>query len=75
MNQYIFLLIMILMILISIGLSVIIIPNKSSEPEGFTTYFRQSMRPHIRIFRNVQDTVTYHFSTKFKAFGRNLGFF
>jgi uncharacterized protein YxeA len=69
MKQYLFL---ITLIFISILLSILLIPN---EPEGFTTYFRQSIRPHIRTFRNAQDTVTYHFNTKFKAFGRNLGFY
>jgi cell shape-determining protein MreC len=69
MNQYIFLL---ALIIISIWLSFILIPN---EPEGFTTYFRQTIRPHIRMFRSAQDNVTYHFNTKFKDFGRRLGFF
>jgi hypothetical protein len=49
--------------------------NKPIETEGFTTYFRQSIRPHIRTFRNAHDTVTYHFNAKFKEFGRSLGFY
>ena len=72
MNQYIFLL---GMFLISIWLSIIIMSNKPIETEGFTTYFRQSIRPHIRTFRNAHDTVTYHFNAKFKEFGRSLGFY
>jgi len=72
MNQYIFLFII---IIISIWLSILFVSNKSYEVEGFTTYFRQSMRPHIRTLRNAQDTATYHFNTKFKDFGRRLGFY
>ena len=49
--------------------------DESEDKEGFTTYFRQTIRPHIRTFRNAQDNVTYHFNTKFKDFGKNLGFF
>ena len=44
------------------------------QKEGFNTYFRQSVRPHIRTFRDAHDTVTYHFKTKFKEFGQRMGF-
>ena len=43
--------------------------------EGFNTYFRQTVRPHVRNIRDPQGTVTYHFNTKFKNFGRTLGFY
>ncbi len=44
------------------------------EQEGFNTYFRQSVRPHIRTLRDAHSTVTYHFNSKFKDFGQSLGF-
>jgi hypothetical protein len=72
MNQYIFLL---ALIIFSIWLPLLFMTNESKEKEGFTTYFRQTIRPHIRMFRSAQDNVTYHFNTKFKDFGRRLGFF
>ena len=72
MNQYFFLL---TLIILSVWLSVLFMTDESEDKEGFTTYFRQTIRPHIRTFRNAQDTVTYHFNTKFKEFGKNLGFF
>lgn len=46
-----------------------------SIQEEFTTYIRQTVRPRIRTFRDVHNTVTYHFNTKFKHFGRTLGIF
>ena len=72
MNQYLFLL---ALIIFSIWLPLLFMTNESEEKEGFTTYFRQTIRPHIRMFRNTRDNVTYHFNTKFKDFGRRLGFF
>lgn len=72
MNQYFFLL---TLIILSVWLSLLFMTDESEDKEGFTTYFRQTIRPHIRTFRNAQDTVTYHFNTKFKEFGKNLGFF
>lgn len=72
MNQYFFLL---TLIILSVWLSVLFMTDESEDKEGFTTYFRQTIRPHIRTFRNAQDNVTYHFNTKFKEFGKNLGFF
>ena len=72
MNQYFFLL---TLIILSVWLSVLFMTDESEDKEGFTTYFRQTIRPHIRTFRNAQDNVTYHFNTKFKDFGKNLGFF
>jgi hypothetical protein len=72
MNQYFFLL---TLIILSVWLSLLFMTDESEDKEGFTTYFRQTIRPHIRTFRNAQDNVTYHFNTKFKDFGKNLGFF
>lgn len=72
MNQYFFLL---TLIILSVWLSLLFMTDESEDKEGFTTYFRQTIRPHIRTFRNAQDNVTYHFNTKFKEFGKNLGFF
>ena len=72
MNQYFFLL---TLIILSVWLSLLFMTVESEDKEGFTTYFRQTIRPHIRTFRNAQDNVTYHFNTKFKEFGKNLGFF
>jgi hypothetical protein len=54
-------------------ISIIFIPPK--QEEGFTTYFRQTVRPHMRIFRNVHETFTSHLNTNFKDFGRKLGLF
>lgn len=50
---------------------IVLIPPKQ---EGFNTYFRQSIRPHIRTLRDAHSTVTYHFNSKFKDFGQSLGF-
>ena len=72
MNQYFFLL---TLIILSVWLSLLFMTDESEDKEGFTTYFRQTIRPHIRMFRSAQDNVTYHFNTKFKDFGRRLGFF
>ena len=69
MKQYFYF--FLIFIIISIILSHLL--TNSVTQEGFNTYFRQSMRPHIRTFRNARDNVTYHFNTKFKDFGRNLG--
>ena len=72
MNQYFFLL---TLIILSVWLSLLFMTDESEDKEGFTTYFRQTVRPHIRMFRSAQGNVTYHFNTKFKDFGRRLGFF
>jgi hypothetical protein len=53
----------------------LIIKNEFSMKEGFNTYFRQTVRPHIRNFNDAHETITYHFNTKFKDFGRTLGFY
>ena len=42
--------------------------------EGFNTYFRQTIRPHVRSITDARELVTYHFNTKFTEFGRMLGF-
>mgnify|MGYP006130755619 CR=1 FL=1 len=48
--------------------------NENSEnKEGFNTYFRQTVRPHIRTFRNAHETITYHFNNKFNNFINSLG--
>ena len=53
----------------------LIIKNEFSMKEGFNTYFRQTVRPHIRNLKDAHETITYHFNTKFKDFGRTLGFY
>jgi len=53
----------------------LLIKNELFIKEGFNTYFRQTVRPHIRNAKDVRENVTYHFNTKFKDFGRSLGFY
>lgn len=55
-------------------LFVVFIVLMPPQQEGFNTYFRQSIRPHIRTLRDAHSTVTYHFNSKFKDFGQSLGF-
>ena len=43
------------------------------QREGFNTYFRQSVRPHIRTLRDVHSGVIYNFNTTFKGFIRSIG--
>jgi len=51
---------------------ILLIPHNQ---EGFNTYFRQTIRPHIRNFKDVREILTFHFNTKFNNFGRIIGFF
>jgi len=43
--------------------------------EGFTTYFRQTIRPHVRRIGYVKQNVYYHFNKRFGDFGKGLGIF
>jgi len=61
-----------LIVLIIFVLSIVFVPPKQ---EGFTSYFRQTVRPHLRTFRSAQETFTSHLNTNFKDFGRRLGLF
>ena len=72
MNEF---LLLFIIIIVSIGLTnilsnILLPPNQ----EGFTTYFRQTIRPRMRYFRDAHNTITGHFTTKFTDFGRRLGF-
>ena len=49
-------------------LFVVFIVLMPPQQEGFNTYFRQTVRPHIRTLRDAHSTVTYHFNSKFKDF-------
>lgn len=53
----------------------LLIKNELFIKEGFNTYFRQNVRPRIRNIKDARENVTYHFNTKFKDFGRSLGFY
>ena len=53
----------------------LIIKNEFFMKEGFNTYFRQTIRPHIRNLKDARQAVTFQFDTKFKDFGRTLGFY
>ena len=55
-------------------LFVVFIVLMPPQQEGFNTYFRHTVRPHIRTLRDAHSTVTYHFNSKFKDFGQSLGF-
>jgi len=61
-----------LIVLIIFVLSIVFVPTTQ---EGFTSYFRQNVRPHMRTFRNARETFTSHLNTTFKDFGRRLGLF
>lgn len=62
------------LLFIIIFIIIFLIIDYPATQEGFNTYFRQTIRPHVRTFRNAHNNVTYHFNQKFKDFGRNLGF-
>lgn len=62
-----------LVVLIIFLISINFVPPKHEE--GFTTYFRQTIRPHMRTFRNAHETFTSHLNMNFKDFGRRLGLF
>jgi len=54
-------------------LFIIFIVLMPPQREGFNTYFRQSVRPHIRTLRDVHSGVIYNFNTTFKGFIRSIG--
>ena len=54
--------------------SIILLFTRSCQQEGFNTYFRQRVRPHVRNIKDAHETVTYHFNNKFKNFSKTLGF-
>jgi len=43
--------------------------------EGFTTYFRQTVRPHVRRLNNVREYFSSNITTKMKNMGRRLGIY
>lgn len=49
--------------------------HKTEEVEGFTTYFRQTIRPHMRRVDYARQTIIYHFNNNFQEFGKRFGFF
>ena len=61
-----------LIVLVIFIISIVFVPPKQ---EGFTSYFRQTLRPHLRTFRSAQETFTSHLNTNIKDFGRRLGLF
>jgi hypothetical protein len=65
---YLFLIALIIFVALSIK-------NKFFMKEGFNTYFRQTVRPHIRNLKDAFKIVTYHFNTGFRDFRRTLGFY
>jgi len=69
---YLFTLLILLMLLCIYQMS--IIPKPYNQQEGFTTYFRQSIRPHIRNIRSIHNTVSYHVNNNFINLIKSLGF-
>jgi len=69
---YMFTLLVLLMLLCIYQMS--IIPKPYSQKEGFTSYFRQSIRPHMRNIRSLHNTITDHVNNKFNSFGKSIGF-
>lgn len=65
------LLFLLVIFICSILLSVVLMPP---TPEGFTTYFRQTIRPHIRNIKGVHESFTQQFNTKFTDISRRFGF-
>ena len=61
-------------LLTSLFFVIFIIIIRPHNQEGFNTYFRQTVRPHIRSITDAREIITYHFNTKFKDFGRMFGF-
>lgn len=61
-----------LIVVIIFIISVVFVPSKQ---EGFTSYFRQTVRPHMRAFRSAQETFSYRVNTTVTDFGRRLGLF
>lgn len=77
MYQYLFMFILSLILLFFIltEINFLNISNSFNNKEPFNTYFRQTVRPHVRNVKNIHENVTYHFNTKFKEFGKSLGIF
>ena len=46
-----------------------------TNQEGFTTYFRQTIRPHVRRVGYARDLVSHHVYKQFGNFGKGLGIF
>lgn len=62
-------------LIILINLIALSIKNKFFMKEGFNTYFRQTVRPHIRNLKDAFKIITYHFNNGFRDFRRTLGFY
>ncbi len=43
------------------------------QQEGFNTYFRQCVRPHIRTFRDYHENIRYYLNTKVTDLKQNIG--
>ena len=43
--------------------------------EGFTTYFRQTVRPHVRRIQGIHEYFTTSIHTKMKSIGRRIGIY
>jgi len=66
-----------ILVIIFIIMVVVLYQSLIEEPpivqEGFTTYFRQTIRPHVRRLGYMKDTVSYQFTKRFSDFGKGLG--
>ena len=69
--------IVIVIIIAIVMINRVLIQSFPEEPlanqEGFTTYFRQTMRPHIRRFGYAKETFTHHFNNNILGFVKGLG--
>ena len=45
----------------------------STTQEGFNSYFRQTIRPHVRTINDIRNTTGEKFSMRFADIGRILG--
>lgn len=61
-------------LLTGIVVIIFIIMVTPHNQEGFNTYFRQTIRPHVRSIKDIRELVTYHFNTKFTELGKIFGF-
>jgi hypothetical protein len=43
--------------------------------EGFTTYFRQTVRPHVRRIGYAKELVSHHVNEQFGNFIKRIGLF
>ena len=63
-----------LIVCIFIPFFLIIVTHVSrSRQEGFNSYFRQTIRPHIRRVKNVRNTTMEQFNFQFANIGRIFG--